>query len=117
VKADRNVFMPGSQQDSVILESQGRCDNCHGGYDLAVEPAFNQYGSMMAQAARDPLWLACLTVSAQDSIWAVGNPNATDICIRCHTLRAGSAAVATPPTPLPLTAGDYEGISCDSATA
>lgn len=85
VAGDRNVFLPGSQPGSVALESATRCDNCHGGYNKAVEPAHNWRGSMMAQAARDPLWLAAVTVANQDSIWALGNPNAGDLCIRCHS--------------------------------
>lgn len=114
VKDDRNVFMPGSQQGSANLESQGRCDNCHGGYDQAVEPAFNQYGSMMAQAARDPLWLACLTVANQDSVWAVGNPNAGDLCIRCHTPPGWLGGRSDPTNTSKLTGTDFEGVSCDS---
>lgn len=114
VKSDRNVFMPGSQTGSVNLESQGRCDNCHGGYAQAVEPAFNQYGSMMAQSARDPLWLACLAVSAQDSIWAVGNPNATDICIRCHSPAGWLGGRSDPTNTAALTGTDFEGVSCDT---
>lgn len=114
VKGDRSVFMPGTQQGGANLESQGRCDNCHGGYDPAVEPAFNQYGSMMAQAARDPLWLACLTVAAQDSIWAVGNPNATDICIRCHSPVGWLGGRSDPTNTSRLTGTDFEGVSCDT---
>jgi hypothetical protein len=114
VKADQNVFMPGSQTGSVNLESAGRCDNCHGGYDQAVEPAFNQYGSMMSQAARDPLWLACLTVGAQDSIWALGNPNATDICIRCHTPTGWLGGRSDPTNTSALAGSDFEGVSCDA---
>ncbi len=114
VKDDRNVFMPGSQQGSANLESQGRCDNCHGGYDQAVEPAFNQYGSMMSQAARDPLWLASLTVANQDSIWAVGNPNAGDLCIRCHTPPGWLGGRSDPTNTSKLTGTDFEGVSCDS---
>ena len=114
VKSDRNVFMPGTQQGGANLESQGRCDNCHGGYDQAVEPAFNQYGTMMAQAARDPLWLACLTVAAQDSIWAVGNPNATDICIRCHSPVGWLGGRSDPTNTSKLTGTDFEGVSCDT---
>lgn len=54
-----DFFLPGSQPgESGNLEHPGKCDNCHGGYDLAVEPAFNWRGSMMAQAQRDPLYLA-----------------------------------------------------------
>ena len=53
-------------------EAPTRCLNCHAGYNTAVEPGFNWKGSMMAQAARDFLFWSCLTVAAQDSIWAVG---------------------------------------------
>ena len=114
VKSDQNVFMPGSQPGSANLESAGRCDNCHGGYDQVVEPAYNQYGSMMAQAARDPLWLACLAVSAQDSIWALGNPNATDICIRCHTPTGWLGGRSDPTNTSALTGADFEGVTCDA---
>jgi hypothetical protein len=114
VKSDQNVFMPGSQPGSTTLESSGRCDNCHAGYDAAVEPATNQYGSMMAQAARDPLWLACLAVGAQDSIWAVGNPNATDICIRCHTPGGWLGGRSDPTNTSALTGNDFEGVTCDA---
>jgi hypothetical protein len=85
VDLDPLVRMPGTQPGQVALQAPTRCLNCHAGYDPAVEPGFNWKGSMMAQAARDPIWFACLAVAAQDSIWALGNPNATDLCIRCHS--------------------------------
>ena len=85
VAEDQKLFMPGTQPgEAGTFESPGKCDNCHGGYNTGVEPDHTWRGSMMAQAARDPLWLACLTVSTQDAIWAVGDPNAGDLCIRCH---------------------------------
>jgi hypothetical protein len=116
VKQDRNLFMPGTQQGAATLELASKCDNCHGGYDPAVEPAYNWRGSMMAQAARDPLWLACLTVADQDSIWALGNPNAGDLCIRCHTPTGwlGGRSDPTNVSALNATKGDFEGVSCDA---
>jgi hypothetical protein len=84
VTNDPLVRMPGTQPNQVTLEAPTRCLNCHAGYDAAVEPGFNWKCSMMAQAARDFLYFACVTVAAQDSIWAAGRPNATDICERCH---------------------------------
>ncbi|UCD84307.1 MAG: hypothetical protein JSU92_13675, partial [Deltaproteobacteria bacterium] len=52
VKDDPLVRMPGTQPDQgVNLEAPNRCFNCHGGYDIAVEPGYNWLGSMMAQAA------------------------------------------------------------------
>lgn len=114
VHADQLVFMPGSQQGTVSLESATRCDNCHGGYNKAVEPAHNWRGSMMANAARDPLWAACLTVSLQDSVWALGNANAGDLCIRCHTPTGWLGGHSDPPNLTKLAGSDFEGISCDA---
>ncbi|HEY5611074.1 MAG TPA: multiheme c-type cytochrome, partial [Thermoanaerobaculia bacterium] len=114
VAGDRNVFLPGSQPGSVALESATRCDNCHGGYNKAVEPAHNWRGSMMAQAARDPLWLAAVTVANQDSIWALGNPNAGDLCIRCHSPIGWLGGRSDPTNMTRLAGSDYEGVSCDA---
>ncbi|KKL03470.1 hypothetical protein LCGC14_2625830 [marine sediment metagenome] len=114
VKDDPLVRMPGTQPDQgVSLEGPNRCLNCHGGYNQAVEPGFNWKGSMMAQAARDPIFWACMTVSAQDAVWAVGNPNATDLCMRCH-FPEGWLAGRSDPTNAALMAGsDYDGLHCD----
>lgn len=114
VKNDPLVFMPGSQPgDASGFETPAKCDNCHGGYNAAVEPAYNWRGSMMAQAARDPLWLACLTVAAQDAVWAVGNPNATDICIRCHAPTGWLEGRSDPTNTSALMTTDYDGVQCD----
>ena len=67
----------------------------------------------MANAARDPLWAACLTVALQDSIWALGNPNAGDLCIRCHTPTGWLAGHSDPPNLTALSGCDFEGVSCD----
>ena len=85
IENDPLVRMPGTQPNQgVTLEGPNRCLNCHSGYDQAVEPGFNWKGSMMAQAARDPIFWACFTVALQDSVWALGNTNAGDLCERCH---------------------------------
>ncbi|UCC33634.1 MAG: hypothetical protein JSW53_01110 [Candidatus Bathyarchaeota archaeon] len=111
---DRNVFMPGSQPgEAGQSETPDKCDNCHGGYNITVEPAYNWRGSMMAQAARDPLWLACLTTSLQDSIWAVGNPNAGDICIRCHSPTGWLEGRSDPTNTAGLATSDFDGVQCD----
>ncbi|HSN77406.1 MAG TPA: hypothetical protein VL334_20235, partial [Anaerolineae bacterium] len=81
---DPLVRMPGTQPNQLNLMSPETCLLCHANYDPAVEPGFNWEGSMMAQAARDPLFWASMAVAAQDSIWAIGSPNATDLCLRCH---------------------------------
>ena len=74
------IQQPGTQPQEVSnLESPDKCDNCHGGYDLSVEPAHNWRGSMMANAGRDPIFWATLAVAEQD-FDGVG-----DLCIRCHS--------------------------------
>lgn len=114
VKEDHLLFLPGSQPGSVDLESAAMCDNCHGGYNHAVEPAYNWRGSMMASAARDPLWLACLTTALQDSIWVLGTPNIGDLCIRCHSPGGWLGGRSDPVNLTLLTGSDFEGVSCDA---
>ncbi len=115
VKDDPLVRMPGSQPtDGIRLEAPTRCMNCHAGYDRAVEPGFNWQGSMMAQSARDPLFWACLTVAAQDSIWAIGRPNATDICLRCHMPQGWIEGRSDPTNGSLMTGADFDGVSCDA---
>jgi len=114
VKDDRLVFMPGTQPgEAGNSETPNKCDNCHGGYNTAVEPSYSWRGSMMAQAARDPLWLACLTSSLQDSIWALGTPNAGDLCIRCHSPIGWLDGRSDPPNTSALINSDFEGVQCD----
>ena len=91
VADDPLVRMPGTQPNQgVNLQPAATCITCHGEQptDLAgntVVPGYFWQGSMMAQSARDPIFWACLTVALQDSMWALGgNPNAADICLRCH---------------------------------
>jgi hypothetical protein len=114
VRDDRKLFMPGSQPGSVVLPDTASCTNCHAGFNNVSEPYHAWRGSMMSQATRDPLWLASLAVAAQDSIWALGNPNATDLCLRCHTPTGwlGGRSDPTNGTALSLTRGDFEGVSC-----
>ena len=113
VTDDPLVRMPGTQPGQVTLEGPGRCLNCHSDYNHSVEPGFNWKGSMMAQASRDFLYWTCQTVAAQDVIWAVGNPNATDICERCH-FPIGWLEGRSDPTNNSLFAGDdYDGVNCD----
>jgi len=110
--------MPGTQPNQgVTLEAPNRCFNCHGGYNQAVEPGYNWLGSMMAQAARDPIFWACLTVAAQDSIWAIGTPNAVDLCERCHFPQGWLAGRSDPPNASAMIGSDFDGIHCDACHA
>jgi len=114
VEDDELVRMPGTQpSDGVTLEAPNRCLNCHAGYDQAAEPGFMWQGSMMGQAARDPIFWATMTVAAQDSIWALGNPNATDICERCHFPQGWLEGRSDPTNATMMESSDHDGIHCD----
>jgi hypothetical protein len=103
-----DFFLPGSQPNqSGNLETPDKCDNCHGGYDSIVEPAYNWLGSMMAQAARDPLFYACLTIANQDA------PESGDLCIRCHSPAGWLEGRSTPTDGSALNNNDREGVQCD----
>jgi hypothetical protein len=117
VKDDPLLFMPGTQPgDNVTIEPISQCTNCHAGYNEAHEPVHTWQGSMMAQAARDPLWVASMTVALQDSIWQLGNANAGDLCIRCHSPTGWTGGRSDPPnlTALDPAKGDMEGVNCAS---
>ncbi len=115
VDEDPLVRMPGSQPaDGLVLESQATCLGCHRHYDEPVEPGHNYLGSMMSQAARDPLFWASVTVALQDSIWATGRPNAGDLCLRCHTPPGWLAGHSDPVNGANLMGTDHDGITCDT---
>jgi hypothetical protein len=100
---------PGTQSGEVSnLESPDKCDNCHGGYDQVVEPAFNWRGSMMANATRDPIFWATLAIAEQDF------DGSGNYCIRCHSTGGYYAGRAVPTDGSGLAAGDADGIDCDS---
>ncbi len=109
---DPLVRMPGTQPGQVELEGPNRCLNCHSGYDPLVEPGFSWKGSMMAQAGRDFLFLSCVTVAGQDSIWAIGSPNAIDICERCHYPEGWLEGRSDPPNISAMSGSDYDGVEC-----
>jgi hypothetical protein len=103
-----DFFLPGSQpgQSGNFNSMPNNC-NCHGGYDNNVEPLFNWSGSMMAQAQRDPLYLAALTIANQDAAFS------GDLCIRCHTPRGWLEGRSIPTDGSVLTANDRVGVYCD----
>jgi hypothetical protein len=102
-----DFFLPGSQPgQSGTIDNPDFCDNCHGGYNLAVEPAYNWRGSMMSQAQRDPLYLACLAIANQDA------PDVGDLCIRCHSPKGWLEGRSVPTSGSALTALDRESVQC-----
>jgi len=109
VANDPLVRMPGTQPGAVDLTgdtSQG-CIGCHAG----AEPE-HWKGSLMAQAARDPIFWAGLTVAAQDAIWALGTPNAADICVKCHFPQGWLEGRSDPVNASLMTGEDFDGVNC-----
>lgn len=103
-----DVFLPGSQPlESGTFTAPSTCDNCHSvSGQQATEIPFNWRGSMMAQAQRDPLYLACLAISNQDA------PEVGDLCIRCHAPTGWLEGRSTPTDGSSLTAADRESVQC-----
>jgi hypothetical protein len=112
VTEDPLVRMPGTQPGEVDVESSGSCLGCHGTRSSDAGPGFAWKGSMMAQASRDFLFLASMTVAVQDSIWALGNPNATDLCERCHFPEGWVEGRSDPTNASLMTGSDTDGVQC-----
>jgi hypothetical protein len=103
-----DIQQPGTQPGEISnLESPDKCDNCHGGYNSAVEPAHNWRGSMMAHAGRDPIFWATVAIAEQDF------DGSGDLCIRCHSTGGWLAGRSTPTDGSGLAAGDSDGVECD----
>lgn len=106
--ADAGVALPGTQPGELTedIRPPELCEACHGGY---AEQAANDSwkGSMMANAARDPLFQAALTIANQDV------PGSGELCIRCHSPRAFLFGRASPPLIATLEKEDFESVSCD----
>jgi hypothetical protein len=116
-----DYFVPGTQPDSggltilpIVSSEGGFCTLCHGHYDEEIpplnpdaEPVRNWVGSMMAQASRDPVFYACLTIANQDA------GEAGDLCIRCHAPGAWLAGRSTPTDASGfIDAVDFDGVTC-----
>jgi hypothetical protein len=108
VTVPTDIQLPGTQPGEIqALQTPNKCDNCHGGYDLAVEPAHGWRGGMMAQAGRDPIFWATMAVAEQDF------PGAGDLCLRCHAAEGWLGGRSTPTDGSGLQAADSHGVSCD----
>ena len=103
-----DIRLPGTQPLEVSsLQTTSKCDNCHGGYDAAVEPAHSWRGGMMAQATRDPLFWATAAVSEQDFA------GSGDLCLRCHSPDGWISGRSTPTDGSALATADTDGVACD----
>ncbi len=105
----RDMDMTGTQpHEGAILEDPDvSCGSCHGGYDTAVEPWHNWRGNMMAQAARDPFFFACMAIAEQDA------PSVGDLCIKCHTPGGWQEGRSVDTSGDLINAKDRHGVHCD----
>ncbi len=112
---DALARMPGTQPtQGVGLQPSDACQACHGKPGPALASGFLWKGSMMAQAARDPLFWPALTVAAQDSIYAFGRPNAADGCVRCHLPAGWLEQRSDPVNAAKMNGADFDGVGCDA---
>jgi uncharacterized membrane protein YgcG len=101
---------PGELQAGGKFVSADGCAQCHGGGwmgDTGYLPSDTWAGTMMANAARDPVFLAALAVANQDA------PGVGTFCIRCHTPIAFVRGHATPPDASALDDVDRQGVGCE----
>ena len=105
----RDFDLPGTQPfgGGTAEDPSQTCIACHGDYDQDVEHWFNWQGSMMAQAMRDPLYLATLRVAESVA------PSVGDLCLRCHTPYGWAEGRSFDTSGRSLIAKDYQGVQCD----
>ncbi len=103
---------PGELMNDLFRAEQ--CEFCHGfsnaGPDIDDPPysPFNTWqGTLMANAARDPVFWAGVAVADQDI------PGETETCVRCHSPRAFVDGNAEAISINELTAEEREGIECE----
>jgi nitrate/TMAO reductase-like tetraheme cytochrome c subunit len=93
-----------------VANIEAECKSCHaGGVDddgVEFRPYGTWAGTMMANAMRDPLFLAALTVSEQDA------PGSGAYCIRCHSPKGFVKGNATG-IGAALDEDDMEGVECE----
>lgn len=100
-----DFFMPGTQPHTLIdpIPAPTDCQVCHSA------PIYSAYrGSMMAQAGRDPLFWAALTVANSDAV------GAGDICLRCHMAKGWLEGRSEPADGSAMLPADIDaGVACE----
>ncbi|MCX4241721.1 multiheme c-type cytochrome [Paraliomyxa miuraensis] len=110
-RADPTV--PG-ELTNPLIEANG-CQLCHT-YDNATghegqpryAPFYGWQGSMMANAARDPVFWAGVALADQD------HPGETTECIRCHSPRAFLEGRGGATSIDALDPADFDGVTCEA---
>ncbi|MCZ6815661.1 MAG: multiheme c-type cytochrome, partial [Planctomycetota bacterium] len=100
-----NFYHRGTQPGGLtnLIQPSGNCRNCH---DTSPSIYMGWVGSLMGQAARDPLTYACLDIAEADA------PGIGDTCLRCHAPKAWLEGRSTPTDGSALTVADRDGVNC-----
>ncbi len=102
---------PGELDFGGQFDAADGCALCHGGGyagNFSYLPHDSWAGTMMANAARDPIFRAALTIANQD------DPGVGAYCLRCHSPIAFVRGHTTPPDGSAFDALDMQGIGCDT---
>lgn len=107
-----DFLQPGTQPDPLNpavspMETATSCTYCHSGYGDQVAPYDTWATTMMAQAARDPIWHAAVSIANQDA--NIGG----ETCIRCHSPGGWLGGHSTNGNPADLVGEDLEGVNCN----
>jgi hypothetical protein len=108
-RAELGGTLPGDLGKDGFVDAD-YCGQCHGGGfngDYTFLPSDTWAGTMMANAARDPVFFAALTVANQD------DPGVGTYCLRCHTPIGFVRGHASPPDGSALDLVDRQGVGCD----
>ncbi|MCH9686581.1 MAG: cytochrome c family protein [Deltaproteobacteria bacterium] len=102
---------------SNALVPADQCEYCHtfqNAPDAATDPLYAPYfswrGSMMANAAVDPVFWAGVAIASQDAVL----PEETQACIRCHSPRAFLEGRGDAISLAELTVQDRAGVECEA---
>lgn len=105
----RDLALPGTQALALppdVIRPSWECSGCHGWFHQPSAPFDTWEGSLMANAGRDPLFFAQMTLANQDV------PGAGYFCMRCHvptSFVTGSALAGDGSGMQPL---DEDGVNC-----
>ena len=105
-----DFFQPGTQPSTITdpVIAGTACNLCHAFFPAQNSPGDRWSTTIMAQAARDPLFHACMTIAEQDVSFA------GDLCMRCHTPGAWLAGNSTPTNGSALSGiNDWDGVTCN----
>jgi MYXO-CTERM domain-containing protein len=110
--ADLKGTNPGDLMNGGLFVDADSCQTCHGGMgfmgDKTYLPVDTWPGTMMANAVRDPVYFAALSIANQDA------PGIGTYCLRCHSPIGYVRGHATPADGSAFDAIDKQGVGCDT---